>query len=186
MEDGNFFLSASKTGEVKIFFNNSFEEPYSQFSTLTDNLSAITFSDRYSTVVCGTSGCRVSIYSIHKAKFINYIDLDDIPLTIQITKALGIIVICLQKEIVLTTINGFLIRKVKFDFEIDKVCTFAHKGIDFLLMADTNGHVFSSEAFYPEKKSLCLTYKGKLERIYVYKNAITAITYNGDIYSSEF
>ena len=159
---GRYMFYVSNDCEIKRY-PTSHQNNNQKIQTLTSTLSkitCITSSNSFNVVAFGTENCQVHIYSVNKEneKILNNIikirnsqeDLE--PQKLIITNYWGFIIVEAQKHILVYTINGTLVGKLKLQCEIVTWCTTTNRrGEDFVIFYDEEYRIGIFEAAYPSK-----------------------------------
>ena len=116
-----------------------------------------TVSQSYSSLVYATIDGSIHIISIPSGKPINTVDLKQIPTKMLITSCWGFIVILCGLNLTVMSINGYIIKTYKFEYEIKFWKTFrTNDGFDYIFYVFDDDKLGVFEVMYPEKQcSIC-------------------------------
>ncbi|OHT03897.1 hypothetical protein TRFO_28739 [Tritrichomonas foetus] len=149
--DENLLAIASYDGILTIYNENI--RILATFLVSWGKICTLTLSKEYDVVVVGTRDSVISIFSIHKKRYLKSYKMDEIPFKILITKSKGLILAFSFQNITILTINGFFVKSFHIDIKIDQVCHRGdpNSGSDMVYFSDFTGHLFVFDSFEPEK-----------------------------------
>jgi len=173
-------LTASKEGNIQLWKKYDFTNPCIKIETSYDRIASISYSDSFNIVIFTTCDGSLFIYSLANGRVINKYDLDShILSSVIFASGFGLILCYIPGQVFIFTSNGYLVKKVPFNREIVKWCTWADKsGTDFICSSDSQGNLSTFEAFYPNKILFSASCGSNIAFLEYYKplNGIIAIT----------
>lgn len=156
----DFFAVSINDVLLTIYKGGTFSSSNHLFSlpSFGDTVKCSCINKRFLVAIVGTRGGKLIINSLSKGNIVNTIDLNGAqPFLVTVTKSWGFIVCYSQKVkngalkhyLMVFSINGDLIRKVKIDFEIAIWTSWtSNKSFDYMAVADKNGKIFAFEVFF--------------------------------------
>lgn len=149
----NNFFTINRNGSVNLWNSHKINSPITVIQTFSDSLRCATVSQYFAVLVCGTNDGYCDIYSINNERFINSIFLGGLSAQkIIVTQKLGLVVIKTITDIWIATINGFVIKKIRFEPQFTEWITWSSKeGLDYIAGSDVDGKIWCFEAYNPEK-----------------------------------
>jgi WD40 repeat protein len=149
-------------------------------------LSAVAISKAFGIVATGTEDGFVIVSLSGDGSILWSQDLSQIPRRIVISEAWGFVFVQSDRFLWLFNVNGKLLQKRAFDFEIDQIFSWkCERGFDYIAIAETSGRIRLFEAFFMETDRCVIDNQGKVitMRYNLMTRALVIVTENGDILS---
>lgn len=155
--DTRFVVTADFDSFLSVYDHESCSFLFS-IPTFCTSIKCMCVSDGFHTIACGTKDGKLVICSLTSKSVVRMVSLDGgRPESIIITPAWGFIIVYLktiedsriENYVVIYTINGDLIRKVRTEEAVSCLSVWASpSGFDYVLMSDAKHRVFVFEAYY--------------------------------------
>lgn len=172
--DVNTLLISSHSGDMYLW-----KPGYANLKKLAGNYSDYTtqvaVSEGYSISVAGTKSGTI-ICNTTNSTFLWCTAIGNIPLKMIITRLWGFVLCQCNRELVLLSLNGNLLKRCDIDFTVAAWCTWEEYGGDYVAIADDKGRIRVFEVFKLELGDIVFNCRCQVLAInYIKESAIFSI-----------
>ena len=148
LTDKNIYYCYQECSFKSASIDNNFNETILFKST--EKISCFSISEKFDVCAYGTETCMIYVHSLTNNNLCAIIDLDKRePEKILISESFGFIIVEVQNEINVFTLNGTFIAKSQLKFDIKTWKIFANKGIDYVIFINSINEMGIFEAIEP-------------------------------------
>jgi len=149
-----WILIAFSDSTLDVYNHSNYKTPLFSSISYHDIISCSCINEAFKVFLIGSESSSIIVYSLTNGDPINVIDLEGLkPKEVYVSNGWGFIIVIafsgLANYLVVYSINGIFVKRIKLSFKIVSLCTWTSQdGFDFCAYITEDSKVFITEVYY--------------------------------------